>query len=383
MTEYDLGIILAVLIALGILGNSAAFVILLRGRRCRKLFCSAYLMALAVTDTVILALPAMELCLYLLTNEFLLGNVNQFLCKFIIFLMYFGEQLSSWIIVGVSVTRALSIWMPLRSHAWRNKTAVPYLVIISVVFFIVDLPFLIDAERYTIVLDGDLLQNLTDLFNGLNITELDNLPSTGNDTLEADWLKGLNFTDSGGILGLSENRTAEVNDSALTFDGSSLEISFCVLKGESVYAEGKLLKPIALDICLIFAIPFCIITTSNFSIIARLIKSLRTIKVTQGGQTNMKDTRMISLALRIFILSTVHLVSTGPIAIADVMKASSVDTNVYFTFRNTPLYRAFNLLFYLNSGANFALYCLFGNEFRQDLYDMLRLKKKRIRKILC
>ena len=108
---------------------------------------------------------------------------------------------------------------------------------------------------------------------------------------------------------------------------------------------------------------------------------MRQIKKTQGGQTNIKDSRMISLTFRIFILSTVHLLSTGPIAIAEVMKASSVDSSVYFSSTNTPMYRAFNLLFYLNSGVNFVIYCLFGNEFRQDLYDILRLPRKGLRKI--
>ena len=107
---------------------------------------------------------------------------------------------------------------------------------------------------------------------------------------------------------------------------------------------------------------------------------MRQIKKTQGGQTNIKDSRMISLTLRIFILSTVHLISTGPIAVAEVMKASSIDSAVFFTFKSIPVYRAFNLLFYLNSGVNFVLYCLFGSEFRQDLYEILRLKSKRSRK---
>ena len=165
------------------------------------------------------------------------------------------------------------------------------------------------------------------------------------------------------------------------FEGKPVEVTFCLLNQSSINANGKLLKPILVDFCLVFAIPFTIITICNSLIIVQLIHSMRQIKKTQGGQTNIKDSRMISLTFRIFILSTVHLLSTGPIAIAEVMKASSVDSSVYFSSTNTPMYRAFNLLFYLNSGVNFVLNCLFGNEFRKDLYDILRLPKKGLRKI--
>ena len=369
MTEYNLGIVLAVIIALGLLGNAASIVVLLRGKRCRKLFCSTYLLALAAIDTAILALPAVELCLYLVFDNFLLRSVNQFMCKFLTFFLFYGEQLSSWIVVGVSVTRALSIWMPIRSQTWRNKTTIPYLLIVAIVFLVVDLPFLIDAERST--LDEDFLRHIANL---LNITELEMLLNIVNTTMGRNMGSQINFTDLENLFGGLGNQTIENDDTVAVSDQKTHGFSFCLLKEHSIYGEGKLLKPIMVDFCLVFAIPLCIITICNFSIIIRLIKSMRQIKKTQGCQTNIKDSQMISLTLRIFVLSTVHLISTGPVAVAEVLKASSIDSTVFFKFKSIAVYRAFNLLFYLNSGVNFVLYCLFGNEFRQDMYDILRLK---------
>ena len=357
MTEYDLGIVLAVIIALGITGNCVSLLVLLLGKRCRKLLCTTYLVALAVIDTAILALPALELCLYLLNTNIILRNINPFMCKFITFFLYYGGQLSSWIVVGVAVARALSIWMPMRSQVWRTKIPVPYLAIITVFFLVIDLPFLIDTERITVVFGEDVLNTVLSLNRTVTEKSFDKINETiGNFTIGRD-------------------------EKLALFDGKPAELTFCLLTQSSIYANGKLLKPILVDICLVFAIPFTIITICNSLIMVKLIHSMRRIKKTQGGQTNIKDSRMISLTFRIFILSTVHLLSTGPIATAEVMIASSVDSSVFFSYTNIPMYRAFNLLFYLNSGVNFVLYCLFGHEFRQDLYDIIRLPKKGLRKI--
>lgn len=310
-------------------------------------------MALTICDTIILALPALELCLFLLTTEtVILRSINQFMCKATMFLMYYGGHMSSWIVVGVSCARALGIWMPLRSRTWRNKTAVTYIIIISIVFFIVDLPFLIDGHRYSITVEPSVYQNLTELLKDLNITGFDD------------------------IAGLNE--TQNNNKSISATDESSFEFAYCVMRQGSIYEKGSLLRPILIDLILYFAVPFCVITVCNSLIVAKLIQSLRSLNVDDRSQTNMKQSRMYTLAIRIFILSTVHFVSAGPVAVVEVMKSVSVDNEVMFV-QNKTLYRFFNLLFYLNSGSNFLLYCLFGKEFRKDLTDMIKLKPKKAR----
>ena len=266
MTEYDLGIVLAVIIALGLLGNCASIVVLLRGKRCKKLFCSAYLLALAAIDSAILALPALELCLYLLSDNVLLRGVNQFMCKFLTFFLFFGEQLSSWIVVGVAVARALSIWMPIRSQRCRNKTTIPYLAIIAIVLFVVDLPFLIEAERSTLVFDEDILQQIANLFN---ITELDKLLNALNTTVESKRDSQINFTDFGNLFDGLRNKTTENYDTVSVFDKQTYEFPYCILRESSIYGKGKLLKPILVDFCLVFAIPLCILTICNFSIVVK------------------------------------------------------------------------------------------------------------------
>ena len=347
MSEYDLGIILAVIIALGTCGNVLSFTVLVSGRRCRKLFCSAYLIAIAITDTIILLLPAFELCFYLLTNT-ILRTLSPFLCKFLTFVLYYSAQVSSWIVVGVCTARAVSIWMPLRTRTWQSRSAIPYILIMMTVLFIVDLPLIIDAERISIHLDSNFLKNLSDI------------------------IKELNLTDSEDIF--QQNKTVKA-DSFIPQSDNPIDISFCLLKANSIYARGKSLRPIVVDLCLIFAIPFCIITLSNSLIIVKLCIRIRVFRGDEANKACIKESRIASLTARVLVLSIVHCLSTGPIAIAEVMKASSLENEVTFMIHST-LFKGLNLLFYLNSGVNFILYCLFGGEFRQDLLDMLRPRRK-------
>ena len=148
-------------------------------------------------------------------------------------------------------------------------------------------------------------------------------------------------------------------------DLEDIEIHLCLMKGDSIYGKRNVLVPITLVLVLSFALPCLIITLSNSLIIVKLVQRVRTFNKESPSRGNIRQSRMISLTLRILILGVVHIVSTGPIAIAEVMKATSFENEVMF-LNQTTLYRFFNLLFYLNSGVNFILYCLFGNEFRQD-----------------
>ena len=349
MSEFQLGIILAVIILLGIFGNILSFVVLILGQRCRKLFCTAYLIALTITDTLILAFPALELCIYLLNENLTLRNLSQFLCKLMYFFIYYGPHISTWIVVGVSGVRAISIWLPLRSPAWRNKHAMSYILIIVTIFFVIDLPFLISAERISITLNGSSFMDLSAI------------------------LKELNLTEFGNFTGL--NGTAEVNNSSADLEDLIVDLKICQLRQDSIYAKGSLLEPLVLQLSFCFAIPFFVITLCNLLIIVKLLRRMRGLNTDSASQTNIKDSRMVSLTMRIFILSIVYCISTGPITIIEVMKASSIEYRVLF-IKNRTLFRFFNLLFYLNSSVNFILYCLFGNEFRQDLYTLMKLKRR-------
>ena len=397
MNHFELGVILAVIISLGIFGNILSLIVLLLGKRCRKLFCSSYLITLAISDTVTLALPALELCLYLLTST-ILRNLNQFMCKLLTFLLYYGTHVSSWTVVGVSVARAISIWFPFRSQTWRHKTAIPYLVTILSILFIVDLPFIIDSDFISIRLDSSIFSNLSDILRDLNITDLGNNPSVndtslGNNNVDNSEMTAIldnhlpNATKANTSDKLDEiantlangddiaNTPSNWEDIANTLDNlNDIEIGLCLVKGDSIYAKGNALVPIILVLVLSFALPCFIIMFSNSMIIFKLLQRVRTFNKNSPCRGNIQQSRMTSLTLRILILGVVHSISTGPVATAELMKAISVDSEVMF-LNQTTLYRFFNLLFYLNSGVNFILYCLFGNEFRQDLYNILRISK--------
>ena len=378
MKQFELGTILAVIIFLGIFGNILALVVLLLGKRCRKLFCSSYLITLAISDTVTLVLPALELCLYLLTTT-ILRNLNQFMCKLLTFVLYYGPHVSSWTVVGVSVARAVSIWLPLRSQTWRNKTAIPYLVIILGIFFIVDLPFLIDAEIISINLDSSSIPSLSDILSELNMTGLGNISGANDTSLWNNTLYTSELTDilDYHFVNNTQDNTLDYsmdNAEYTQHDLEDIEIRLCLMKGDSIYGKRNVLVPIILVLVLSFALPCLIITLSNSLIVVKLMQRVRTFNKESPSRGNIRQFRMTSLTLRILILGVVHIVSTGPIAIAEVMKATSFENEVMI-LNQTTLYRFFNLMFYLNSGVNFILYCIFGNEFRQDLYNILRISK--------
>ena len=299
------------------------------------------------------------------------------MCKLLTFVLYYGTHVSSWTVVGVSVARAISIWLPLRSQTWRNKTAIPYLVIILSIFFIVDLPFLIDAEIISINLDSSSIPSLSDIISQLNMTGLGNIPGANDTYIWNNTLYISEFTD---ILDdyFVNNTQDNMQDNSMDNaeytqnDFEDIEIHLCLMKGDSIYGKRNVLVPFILVLVLSFAVPCLIITLSNSLIIVKLVQRVRTFNKESPSRGNIRQSRMTSLTLRILILGVVHIVST--IAIAEVTKATSFENEVMF-LNQTTLYRFFNLLFYLNSGVNFILYCLLGNEFRQDLYNILRISK--------
>lgn len=92
------------------------------GRR-RKTSTARYLSALALADITVLVTTALEFWLsYVLHID--VKASGTFPCKFYYFMAFFAPSLSAWILVAVTVERAMSVWIPHRVNvACRPGTA--------------------------------------------------------------------------------------------------------------------------------------------------------------------------------------------------------------------------------------------------------------------
>jgi len=86
--------------------------VLLSGRR-RKTSTARFLSALAVADIIVLMIPAMEYWALYVIHVDVRATVPA-LCKVLSYLAYLTPSTSAWILVTVTLERALSVWFPHR-----------------------------------------------------------------------------------------------------------------------------------------------------------------------------------------------------------------------------------------------------------------------------
>lgn len=95
-----------------VLTNSFEFNFFLVGRR-RKTSTARYLSALAIADIAVLLINAVEFWLaYVIEND--IRTQGLYLCKFYFYASFLLPALSAWVLVCVTVERALSVWIPHR-----------------------------------------------------------------------------------------------------------------------------------------------------------------------------------------------------------------------------------------------------------------------------
>ena len=98
-TWLIVGICLVLIIFLGVFGNILSFLIWTNGKRCSNNRGAIYLRMLALSDIVVLCIPAMELTVSFLKPAYILRRMNVVFCKVFPISPYFCVQVSTWIVL--------------------------------------------------------------------------------------------------------------------------------------------------------------------------------------------------------------------------------------------------------------------------------------------
>jgi len=130
---FLVGKIFKVLITvIGLIGNILTIIILSK-RRNIKSSTAVYLNALAISDILILIFG--PFCDWLEDMlEVIISNYGQFACKLQTFLQYSSSSTSSWLLVAVTIERAISVTMP---HRVRSSCTTRVAIIVVIVTWIV------------------------------------------------------------------------------------------------------------------------------------------------------------------------------------------------------------------------------------------------------
>ena len=329
--DFCFGLLLALLICLGVVGNTISFIIWSTGRRCKMSSGKLYLLVLAVSDTTALCLPVMELAVELLFGK-KISNMNTFLCKLEFYGLHFGLIIPAWTITCFTVERTVAISMPLKWIKWRNRKRT--IIVISIIFV------------------SNILLNLPWAFGSEIIKQ------------PAGTYIDLNNTDIG-----ADNQD---NASKTEMNKTSQIIKYCGLDQNSfIYMYEKQYHFWFLDFVLWFTIPFTTITVSNIIILVMLFRRDKTSRRQTFRHTSEEVGERNAMTKRAVALSTVHCICAGSFSIAALfpdffVKAFVLKEGYYYYAGVTVAFVSF-----LNHAANFVLYSLFGTAFRRDCADIL------------
>lgn len=132
-----------------------------------------------------------------------------------------------------------------------------------------------------------------------------------------------------------------------------------------------------IDFCVVYALPFCILTASNMVIIYKLKKTRgirRTMSVSERSSTN--DTKSITLTLT--LLSLLFFICLTPVSVyfiyrpywaEDNEKWICVDVYEYIRLEEISkfVFVVTNLFGYINASFNFVLYIISGSKYRSEI----------------
>ena len=108
-----------ILLVVGTVGNLLSGLVMTR-KALRSSITSFLLVILAVADTITLwsGLTNKYLALH---HKISIRNFSNFVCKSHMFLVYWGLQFSSWVVVCVAIERFLSVFFPHKAKQWATK----------------------------------------------------------------------------------------------------------------------------------------------------------------------------------------------------------------------------------------------------------------------
>ena len=325
------GILYVLLIFFGFVGNIISMVTWSTGRRCKKSPGKLYLIALAVSDTWALCLPATELAVEILFG-IKISDVNPFLCTLEYYGLHFGLIISAWTIACFTVERTIAVALPLKWIRWRNKRRT--IVLIAIIFIsniLANMPW---AFGTGILAEPPAIDNITNELHHANISvQSDDIVTSQeiNQTKKTCRLK------PGSFIQLYEN-----------------EYHFWFL-----------------DFVVWFVVPLVIITVSNIIISVIYVRRRRHSASKRSHSISEELTERHAMTTRAVALSIVHCVCAGSFSVAATFPDFFFRA---FVLKEGHYYYAGVILAFIafaNHSINPLLYSLFGTAFRRDCVDLL------------
>ena len=355
-----LGICLVIIIVLGVFGNTLSFIIWTKGKRCSSNRGAVYLRFLAISDILVLCIPTLELTIALLKPALILRDLNPVFCKVIPISPFFCVQLSTWIVVCLTVEQTSVVCRPFKSLArsskWRQYGII---LIVTIVSFLDNLPRFL-ASNWGVKSLAPSYENVSNLATVSNGIDSDKSTDSFIDTTPTE-----RFNASREIY--TQRSVSMVPDHVLQ-NGSYKEPTLtyaCVFVSFSSPWYTYIVQ-----LGMISVLPILILTTCNIIILTKLLRQKK--KLTKGD--SRKDGRgqssLVSImTARTVAISIVQCVTTLPI----------MSWVIYFLFHTgddstVVPFRICNTIYYLNNAINVLFYCVLGRSFRQDCVALFTRK---------
>ena len=337
---YELigGLILFVIIAFGTVGNILSFLVWRYGKQCSTQSCAVVFTALSVSDTSVLWLYA---GFYALVWVFGidLSNISVLWCKFVHTVGHFTNLVSAWIVVFLTVQRAIAVLWPLQASRRINKRhSVITILIIVIVSFCLMLPW-----TFGKTLLPENHNNQRHLY-GMTFQMGENFFSAHNATDD-----GINGTQTRNESAKDERLTCQSHPSSFYF------------KYETLWHKW------VIDFACLYIGPLVIISTCNVLILMTVCRRHNQLK-TDHSSSHVK-TGSQAMTARVVAISLMQIVTVGPYSLASLFPefVQNINKVGYITF----LIVLFSSIWYANHAVNFVLYSLFGKAFRHDCYALI------------
>ena len=350
------GSILALWICLGLVGNIISLITWRVGRRCRNLPGATFFTALSFSDTITLATAGLNYDIQLLFG-INLWDLNIVSCALLHTTWHLFFIVSTWIIVFLSIQRAMAVTQSLKStRRTRRKKELVAVSILFVVSLMINLPFAFGAKMMP-----ENWNKVADTNGNVSVCILESsFPSNA----------------SGYIFnGSVENKGYGVNAAEYYDNFSAARVKntcnmVCGANPKSFYYKyEKEFHNWFIDFGLVFSAPLCILTVCNIIILVTVCRHKRNPAL-KDSRSNGRGSS--ALTARVVMLSVVQCVSVGPYSIASLIPGALPENNAVDMVFFDRLFTITVMIWYLNNCVNFILYNVFGQAFRRDCMDLFR-----------
>ena len=331
-----LGACLVVIIGLGCAGNVLSFLIWTKGKKCSKCQGAIYLRLLALSDILVLCIPAMELMIIMLDPTLLLRNLNQVFCEIFAASPYIFVQLSSWIVVSLTVEQTIAVCRPFSTifkTSWIKWRQYGIVLVIALTSLVDNIPVI--SGFYWGQEDDPLSTEAPSKFAGTS-------PATVRPTVRGvtPYVKG----------------HVEFNDACVGEIDSPAHV-YIVQLG------------------LMAIVPILTLALCNVIIITQLtIQNKKMKRLSALKKVTRSDSIIVAMTARTIAISVVQCVTAIPVVSMDLFFL--VNPEEEERSETLLIYDICNTIYYLNNSINVVFYCILGRSFRQDCADLFSRKSK-------